>query len=172
MSAITFDTTIVEAMFDDAIESCAKKMGFNGRTQVLERMRCGDCSVCGYLRYGLAKGVAEYLGSVDDTARAIYMYEPEQATSLDGPLPGRPGLSPGISLVAWVSRKSAAMSSVVASVSSALGEEYRKLVCPKANASCYQLDVQLTDDDEVQKRVGYGALVHSLYVRPTQIWSR
>ena len=126
MTAITCDATVVQSMFEHAIESCAKETGLKDRAQVLERMRHGDCSVCEYLRYGLAKGVAEYLGSVDDTIRAIYIYEPEHATSLDEPIPDRPNLSPGISLIAWVSRKSAALSSVVESVSSALTQECKQ----------------------------------------------
>lgn len=172
MPAIKFDSTIVTGMMEDAIEFCAKKTRFKDRERVLGALRCGDCSVCEYLRYGLAKGVAEYLGSVDDTVKAVYIYEPEYATSVDGPIPGRPNLSPGISLIAWVSRKSAALSSVVASVRSALAEEYRQLACPKANALCYELDVTVADDDEVQRRTGYGALISSLYVRPMEIWRR
>ncbi|MBM4466808.1 MAG: hypothetical protein FJ014_14870 [Chloroflexi bacterium] len=172
MSVSTFDTTIVTGMMEDAIEFSAKKMGLKGRDQTLEALRCGDCSVCEYLRYGLAEGVADYLGSVDDTVKAIYTYEPEYATSVDDPLPGRPNLSPGISMLAWVSRKSAALSSVVTSLGSALAEEFGRLACPKANALCSMLDVKLVDDKEVQERTGYGALIGSLYVRPLEIWRR
>jgi hypothetical protein len=172
MPAIKFDSTIVTGMMGDAIKFCAEKMRFNGEEQVLEALRCGDCSVCEYLRYGLARGVAEYLGSLDDTVKAIYTYEPEYATSVDEPLPDRPNLTPGINLIAWVSRKSAALSSVVTSVSSALAEEYEQLACPKANALCYMLDVKVADDDEVQERTGYGALIGSLYVRPLEIWHK
>jgi hypothetical protein len=135
-------------------------------------MRSGDCSVCEYLRYALAKGVAEYLGSMDDTVKAIYIYEPEYATSMDVAIPSRPNLSPGINLITWVSRKSAALSSVVASVNSALAEECKQLACPKANALCYQLDVEVADDDEVYRQTGYGLLINSLYVRPIEIWQR
>ena len=172
MTAITFDTTVVRDMFENAIEFCAEKVGLNGRDQVIERMHCGDCSVCGYVRYDLAKGVAEYLGSVDDTVRAVYFYEPEYATRMDESLPEEPGLAPGISLIAWVSRKSAALSSVVGAVSTALAQEHKQFGCPKANALCYQLDVKVADDDEVQRRAGYGALIQSLYVRPTEVWRR
>jgi len=172
MPAITFDTTVVKNMMEDAIEFCARKTSLEGKAQVLEALRRGDCSVCEYLRYGLAKGVAGYLGSVDDTIKVIYIYEPEYATSVDESIPGRPSLSPGINLIAWVSRKSAALSSVVASVSSALAEECRRLACPKANALCYMLDVEVADDDEVQRRTGYGLLIKSLYVHPMEIWCR
>lgn len=172
MSVGTFDTTIVTGMMEDAIKFCAEKTRFKDEEQVLGALRCGDCSVCEYLRYGLAEGVAEYLGLVDDTVKVIYTYEPEYATSMDESLPDRPNLSPGISMIAWVSRKSAALSSVVTSLASTLAEELRRLACPKANALCYMLDVKLVDDKEVQERTGYGALIGSLYVRPLEIWRR
>jgi len=172
MSALKFDNSIVTNMVEEALKFCAAKAGLKGKKQAVEALHRGDCSICEYLRYALAKGVAEYLGSVDDTIQAIYTYEPEYATGVDEPIPGRPNLSPGFNLIARVSRKSAALSSVVASVSSALVEEYRRLGCPKANALCSELDVKVVDDDEVQKRTGYGALISSLYVRPIEIWRR
>jgi CxxC motif-containing protein (DUF1111 family) len=172
MCAIKFDNAIVASVMEEAIEFCARKTGLKDREQILDTMRNGDCSVCEYLRYALAKGVAEYLGSMDDTVKAIYIYEPEHATSMDMAIPSRPNLSPGINLIAWVSCKSVALSSVVSSVSSALAEECKQLACPKANALCYQLDVEVADDDEVYRRTGYGLLLNSLYVRPIEIWQR
>ena len=172
MSALRFDSAIVTTMMEEAIEFCAEKAGLKGKEQAVEALRHGDCSVCEYLRYALAKGVAGYLGSVDDTIQAIYTYEPEYATIVDEPIPGRPNLSPGFNLIARVSRKSAALSSVVASVRSALVGEYKRLGCPKANALCSELDVKVVDDDEAQRRIGYGALISSLYVRPIEIWRR
>ena len=172
MPAIKLDTAIVTGMMEDAIKFCAEKTRCSDEEQVLGALRFGDCSVCEYFRYGLAKGVAEYLGSLDDTVRAVYTYEPEYAHGMDVSIPDRPNLTPGINLVAWVSRKSAALSSVVTSVSSTLAEERRRLACPKANALCYMLDVKMADDDEVQGRTGYGALIGSLYVRPLEIWRK
>jgi hypothetical protein len=172
MSAITFDKSIMAGIMEDAIAFCAEKTELNDREQVLEAIRCGDCSVCEYLRYGLAKEIAAYLGSVDGTVKAVYVFEPEYATNADRPIPDRPNLAPAINLIAWVSRKSAALSSIVASVGSALAEEHKRLACPKANGMCYRLDVKVADDDEVKGRVGYGALIHSLYVRPIEIWQR
>jgi hypothetical protein len=34
------------------------------------------------------------------------------------------------------------------------------------------LDVQVVDDAEVEKRVGYGGLLFSLHHRPLKIWER
>lgn len=172
MPAMRFENTIVTNMMEDALEFCAEKACLEGKERARDALRHGDCSVCEYLRYALAQRVAEYLGSVDDTIKAIYTYEPEYATSGDEVIPGRPSLSPGFNLIARVSRKSAALSSVVASVNFALTEEYKRLGCPKANAPCSELDVKAVDDDEVQKRTGYGALISSLYVRPIEVWHR
>lgn len=168
MSAVMFGNAIVANVMDEALEFCAGKAGLNGKEAVRVALRTGDCCVCEYLRYALVQGVAKYLGSVDDTIKAIYTYEPEYASGADYAVPA----SPGLNLIARVNRKSAALSSVVASVSSALAEEYRELGCPKANALCYGLDVKVADDDEVRKRIGYGALINSLYVRPTEVWHR
>ena len=172
MPSLRFNNAIVTNMMEEALEFCADKAGLNDKEQARNVLLTGDCCVCEYLRYGLAQKVAEYLGSVDDTIQATYTYEPEYTTSVDGAIPARPNLSPGLNLIARVSRKSAALSSVVASMRSALAEEYRQLGCPKANALCSELDVRLVDEDEVEKRTGYGALVNSLYVRPIEVWHR
>ena len=172
MATLRFNNAIVTNMMEEALEFCAEKAGLEGKEQARNVLLTGDCCVCEYLRYGLAPKVAEYLGSVDDTIQAIYTYEPEYATSVDGAIPARPNLSPGLNLIARVSRKSAALSSVVASMRSALAEEYRQLGCPKANALCSELDVRAVDEIEVEKRTGYGALINSLYVRPIEVWHR
>jgi hypothetical protein len=172
MSTLRFNNALVTEMMEEALEFCAGKAGLKGKAQAQDVLLAGDCCVCEYLRYGLAYKLAEYLGSVDDTIQAIYAYEPEYATSVDGAIPARPNLSPGFNLIARVSRKSAALSSVAASVRSALAEEYRQLGCPKANALCSELDVRVVDEDEVEKRIGYGALINSLYVRPIEVWRR
>jgi hypothetical protein len=172
VSTLRFENAMVTNMVEEALEFCAEKAGLKDREQVRGVLLTGDCCVCEYLRYGLAQKVAEYLGSVDNTIQAIYTYEPEHATSADGAIPDRPNLSPGFNLIARVSRKSAALSSVVASMRAAMAEEYRHLGCPKANALCSELDLRAVDEDEVEKRIGYGALISSLYVRPIEVWHR
>jgi len=172
MTTLMLDTTIMTGLLEEAIEFCSRKTGLKDREMVLEAMRNGDCSVCEYLRYGLAGKMAEYLGSVDDTVRAVYTYEPEYATGVEGTFARESARLPGINLIVWASRKNAALSSVVASVRSGLIGEYRQLGCPRANALCYEIDVEVTDDDEVQRRTGYGALISSLYVRPIEVWRR
>lgn len=166
-------TAATRTAMENAIVFCTEKAHLNDREAVLEARQRGDCSVCEYLRYGLAKGVASYLGSIDKRAKAIYIYEDlESSVTWDSRSPNQPNLSPGIRMIVWVSRKSPALSAVVDSIASAVEEESRQLPCPKANALCHLLDVIVVDDDEVQKRIGYGALITSPYLSPIEIWHK
>jgi hypothetical protein len=159
-------------MLEEALAFCAEKAGLRNNAELREVLHTGSCSVCESLRSGLAVGVARYLGSIDDTIEAIYTYEPEQATRVDEAIPARPNLTPGMNLIAMVSRKSAALSSAAACVGSALAEELKQLGCPNANALCSELDFRAVDAVEVERRTGYGALLSSTHVRPIEIWHR
>lgn len=163
----SFGNRIITNMIEDALVFCAAKTSTGTKEKALDRVLQGDCSACGYVRYGLAKDIAQYLGSIDDTVKAVYFYEPEYATNDD-----TVGLSFGINLLAWVERKSAALNSMVAGLDAALIEERKRLLCPEATAECFSLDVKVADDDEVRRRRGYGALVNSIFVRPTKVWER
>ena len=168
---MTLQTDHVSEMVQGAVESGARKLG-RSEAETLQAIRGGDCSICESVRYGLANRIAEYLGSVDPTVKAIYLYEPEYATEMDVAAPDRPNLTPGINMIVWANRKSAALFSVVASLNSALADEAKRLACPKANALCWTLDTQIVDDEQVRERSGFGALIHSIYVRPIEIWCR
>ena len=172
MTAITFEKSMVSRMLEEALEFCAEKSGFNGKDKALKALGGGDCCVCEYLRYSLSKSVAEYLGSMDDGITAVYTHEPEYASGADTLGAGQSRAHPGLNLIVRVNRKSAALSSVVASLGAVLAEELKQLGCPNATVLCRELDVKLADEQDVQKRIGYGALIDSLYVRPIEIWHR
>ena len=171
MSTMMFDNALVTSMMEEAIAFCAEKTGARTREEVITAILKGDCSTCDYLKYSLAKKVGECLGLMDETIKAVYIYEPEYGVGADNHLDHGLGLRSGINLVAWVERKTAALSSIVASLNEALVEACKRLGASE-NGLRYLLDVKLTDDNEVANRLGYGALVHSIYVRPTEVWSR
>lgn len=172
MATLTFEKSMVVSMLDEALEFCAKKNGFNGKEQARKAIARADCCVCEYLRYALACQIAEYLGSVDDGVSAVYTYEPEYATGPDTSGTRHARVQPAVNLIARVNRKSAALSSVIDSLGAAMEEELRRLGCPHANALCRELAVHLADEQDVKKRLGYGALINSLYVRPIEVWHR
>jgi len=168
---VTVNVGSVSSMTMEAIEGGAAKLGMGG-ADTRAAVGRGDCSACETVRHELAKRLSEYLGAVDSTVKAVYVYQPEYGLAGDEPVYDRPNLSPGISLIVWTSRKSAALSSLIASLKLAVAEEGEKLGCRKANALCWTVDVQLVDDEEVRARTGYGALIESIYVRPVEIWHR
>lgn len=172
MSTLHFDNSVVTNMVDEALAFCAEKAGLKSGAQVKEILHKGDCCVCEYMRYGIARAMAGYLGAVDDTIQAIYTYEPEQATRVDEAIPSRPNLTPGLNMIIMVSRKSAALASAMASMRSAWAEEHKRLGCPKANAMCSEVDFRAVDEDEIAKRTGYAALLTSLHVQPIEVWHR
>jgi hypothetical protein len=161
----------VPTMLEEALQTVAAKSGQSPK-ETLEAMRGGDCATCETVRYRLAEAVAECLAVADPSVKAVYLYEPEYATGADSAVIERPNLSPGISMIVWSDRKSAALSAVVASLDSRLAEEADHLACPQANALCWTLDAQIVDDHQVQSNSGYGALINSLYVRPVELWHR
>jgi len=138
----------------------------------LRTIQSGDCRACDHLHYAVAEAMAEYLGSVDETVKAAYVYEPEHATYMDEAIPDGPGFSPAVKMIVWASRKSAALTSVVNLLGTAITKELKQLVCSKSNALCYAVETHIVDDIEVLGRTGYGALIESLFVRPVEIWRR
>ncbi len=172
MSTMEFENTVVTNMVEEALECYAEKAGLKDKEQARDAFLADDCRACDYVRYVLSRKLGEYLGSVDDSVRAVYTFEPEQATGGDVAIPERPNLSPGINLIARVSHKDSDLSSVAASLRSALMEECRRLGCPNCTALCSELDIQIVDEDEVQEGIGYGALINSLHMRPMEVWCR
>lgn len=162
----------IPEMIENAIMFSAGKRGMTDRDQVVQARALGDCTTCEYLRYGLANEVADYLGSMDETIRSVYVYEPEMATAVNGNIHNRPGLVPGINMIIRVSRKTAALESLLDSLASAIEDKLGQLNCPDANALCNMLDVILVDAHEIEQRTGYGALIGSLFTPPIEIWHR
>jgi hypothetical protein len=159
--------------FEDAIAFSIAKSDINTHDEFINARLHGDCYVCDYFRYGLAKALAEFLGSMEKQAKAIYVYDSLDSTlAWDTLFPNQPNLSTGIHMLIWTRNKSAALKSLVDSLAKAVSDELSHLSCPKANALCHQVDITIVDDHEVENREGYGALIHSLYLRPIEMWHR
>lgn len=171
MTTMQWDRTWADRMVESGVAFCASKVfaGDTGRTR--QALRQGQCDVCDYVRYSLAKQVGDYLGQMDQTVKAVYTFEAEPGEIDDATARRRAGAS-GISLIAWVDRKTAALSALVAALEAGLSDRRRAIGCAKATPACYFLDVHMVDDVDVRERRGYGALVDGLHVRPVQVWTR
>jgi hypothetical protein len=161
--------TIAERAVTQAVEYCAHKMSLGSTSEALRAIQEGNRSACAYCLYALSKQIAESIGTLDGTVKAIYTLDYD-ATPEDLCFgSAAPGTSL-VHLVVWTERKTAALGSLAAALDRAVVQIYGSVLGWGERAS--MLDVQLIDDQEVQDQVGYGALLASIHHPPIQIWQR
>jgi hypothetical protein len=156
------------AIFTQAIAYCAQKLQLDNSQAVIDRLREGDGQVCGYYHYSVARQVAESLGALDENIKAAYIYDYD-ATPEDV-IFGEAERALPFHLLVWVERKTAALKAVAEAWDRALAQRYAEMIGGHQPARL--LDVQVADSADVEKRIGYGALLSSLYHRPIQVWKR
>ncbi|MFO7741295.1 MAG: hypothetical protein R6X31_03175 [Anaerolineae bacterium] len=161
-------SSAAKVVLDEGLAFCTRKAGLKDREKVMERLREGDPTVCRYCRYGLAKKVAESLGSLDDNVKSVYALDYD-ATPEDRSFSSEAQTSP-IHLIVWVARKTTALEALVRALDRALVQEYANMI--DAPQLAHLLDVQVVDDADVENRTGYGALLSSVHNRPIQVWER
>jgi hypothetical protein len=157
-----------QVVLTQAVEYCAQKMRLDSSQAVIDRLQAGDGQACGYCHYSVAKQVAESLGAMDDNIKAAYIYDYD-ATPEDICF-GEAGRALPIHVLVWAERKTAALKVLVETWDRALAQSYAEMI--GGHQSAHLLDVQVVDNADVEKRIGYGALLSSLHQRPVQVWRR
>lgn len=154
-----------ERILDEAVAFCAQKMRANPEA-VVEQLRQGECTARNYYDYGLAKGIAAFLGEVMEDVKGVFLcsYDATPEDVCFGEA------SPLIHLIVWVGRKTAALNSLI----SALDQAVLRVHAVRCGAPPLKnlLDVQVVDDADVEGRIGYGAMLSSVGNRPICIWTR
>ncbi len=163
-------TQTCREIVSQALDFCEQKTGLRGRETVAAALGRANPAALEYFHYGLAKGIASYLGRTEPSLKAVYLCEPEE-------MPGeffdqeRPVVQ-GLDLIAWTVNGKASLPPQVEELEAALRLETQPLLGPRAEGAREFLSVELIDDRDVQERTGRGALVYSIYSRPTRLWSR
>ncbi len=157
-----------EIALQEALNFCAQKMGLDEDRTVVERLQAGDRNAYQYCHYSIARKVGESIGALDQKVKAIYIVNYD-ATPHDMCF-NESAPSRLIHLVVWVERKTSALKSVVNALDQALVRQYADLV--DVSDLAHLLDVQVVDDEDVEGRIGYGAMLSSIHNRPIQIWKR
>jgi hypothetical protein len=169
--ASTSDATgIARDIMQHALEFCAQKSGVDGVSSgpVAQSVRQAGSNVGIYLRYGIASGLAARLGQLDESVRAVYLYEYE-ATAEDLAFCAAQPATP-IHLIVWAAHKTGALRSLVAGLARAITEQYAETV--GTDTPRHLLDVQIVDDAEVEGHTGYAGLLRSVHQPPLTIWRR
>lgn len=160
--------SVAEFALAQGMEYCAQKMGLPGAQDAVERVQQGDRTACSYCHYSVAKHLAENMGSLDKNIKAVYLFDCD-ATSEDVCLGSVSTIIP-LHLIAWVERKTDALTSLAESMNRALAEDLAGLL--GTSSSAHVLHFETVDDNEVAQRRGYGAILTSLHHRPTKVWER
>ena len=157
-----------EIILAKAMEFCAHKMGLSGTQDVFDRLRQGDGNACKYCHYSVAKQVAASLGMLDENVKSVYIIDYD-ATPEDLCF-GQETKTLPIHLIVWTERKTQALDALVESLDDALVHRYAEMT--SLHKLAHMLDVQVVDDADVKDRIGYGAMLSSLYQQPIQVWER
>lgn len=157
-----------EIALTQALDFCVHKMGLAGRQAAVDRLRQSNGEACKYCSYSMAKQVAEYLSALDENVKAVYVADYD-ATPEDLCF-GKGEQAPLIHLIVWAERKTSALNSLAGVLNRALAKSYADVI--GFSKLTHLLDMQVVDDDDVNKRIGYGALLTSLYNRPIKLWER
>ncbi len=159
--------SIADAALSSALNSCAQKMRVSSE-QVVRSLHEADSATCNRYHYDLAKQIAESLGMLDGSIKAVYVLDydatPEDLCFCEA------NTDPLIHLIVWTQRRTPALGALVAAIDRALVHSYRELV--SAPALTNLLEVQGVDDADVSRRSGYGALFSSVHHRPITLWER
>ena len=151
-----------------AMDYCGRKMQLDSPREVVAHLRAGQGKACEYCHYSVAKQVAASMGELDANIKAAYIYDYD-ATPEDLCF-GETGRGLPIHLLIWANRKTAALSALAETVGRALAQQYAMMIGVPQPA--HLLDVQIVDDADVERRLGHGALLSSLYHRPVEVWRR
>lgn len=157
-----------EAAISGAMEFCAQKMRLENSQAVLEYLMQRNAAACGYCQYSIAKQIGDSLGALDQNVKAVYILDYD-ATPQDICFASEKQ-TVLIHMIVQVERKTSALDSLVAALDHALVQVYGRLLGMEKLE--HLLDVQVVDDADVEKRVGYGAMLTSLHQRPLQVWKR
>ena len=161
-------SSTAESIVKEAVEFCAAKMRLGDYQMVVEKLGRGDKSATSYCHYSIAKQVGESLGALDPTVQAVYIVDYD-ATSDDICFGTDRGIEP-VHVIIQVERKTKALEALVEALDRALVRTYANLLSLQDLE--HILDAQLVDGEDIKKRVGYGAMLSSLYRKPLQVWER
>jgi hypothetical protein len=154
------DTTrMAENALLQALEFCVQEIGLDGPQAIARQIQQGNTVVCVYFRYGLAKQVAQSMGALDGNIKAVYTLDcsivPVDLSS--GELTQD---TQRIHLLVWMQPEKLGFGSLVEALDRALVQAYADIL--GVDDLVTLLDVKVMDDADVEKLIGYGAVLASI----------
>jgi hypothetical protein len=157
---IMFDSmSTVNEIFNKALAYCSTKMGIN-KTKVIELLKNDFPDAYGYFNYCIAKQVGKVLGKLCKNVKSVYALDHEDNVQEEG----INKVDFIVHIIVLVERKTKPVDSLISTLQEALIEHYKKIL-EKATLE-HVLDAHVVDTKDVKNRMGYGALLGSIYQPP------
>jgi hypothetical protein len=160
---------VTETIRDDAVEGARAKLSPFQSTLSLEQL-LEDDSFVDYFKYGLVSGAAQALAANDKNIQAIYVFDP--STNPDSETGASLSVEMTLHLIVKVSRSSAALEAFIDSLDKAMVRSLQSLPSPLFQMRASVLDVTVVTAEDVRRRVGYAALLSSMFAPALKIWER
>jgi hypothetical protein len=132
-----------EHVLSRALELCAKRMGLDGAQAAADQVRQGNITARVHCCSGIARQIAESLGSSDQNVRAVYALDDdtllrEMCSNQETQYQSK------VHLFVWMQHKTTALDSLVTAWDRALVQVCKDTIGAKGQTSL--LDVQVMDD--------------------------
>ena len=160
----------IDRMVEEALASCANRYFEGDHSTTLEALQKGRRDVCQCFTEIIGRQISEYLGQMDRTVKAVYEYKTDPSALRTFNQEGDSGQKVGINLVAWVERKSAALTALVATMETVLNQSQKKLGLGETGVPNIPLNVVMVEDQDVLERRGFGVIASSELVHSAQVW--
>jgi predicted nucleotidyltransferase len=153
----------IKDMFNNALSFCCEKSNLKAH-QILNLLHLGNNWVHSTFRYGLAKQVAFYLNEVTNNIKAVYVY----GTILED----KASFTSDIDMIIHSKNKNTDLSLVIKNLDKEILKYYKGLMNGQCEGMGHMLDIHIVDDEEIDQRRGYGAVITSLANHPIRIWTQ
>lgn len=160
---------IAEQLWNDALAQARQKMTPFHRQAELSELLLVPAFIDAF-NHALAAGIAKILVENDKFLQAVYTYDPsmnpDSESGVDLPA------TPNVHLLMLVSKRSTALSALIASLDDALTGKLRELPTSTFAQSKSMLDVNLITEEDVRRGTGYAVLLSSVFAPPIKVWER
>jgi hypothetical protein len=168
MIAYNLDQALADEMVNKAVDLCAEQLfgGDREKTLIALRRGSGEVSLC--FSEKLGELIAELLVEMDKNVKSVYRYVPEPIRDKNDDLDI--DVFRSINLIAWVERKSPALSTLVKTLEALLSQSQAKIGFSESTAAIIPLDLKMVDDHDVEDQRGFGVVVESKVIRTQRVW--
>ncbi|MGD2156831.1 MAG: PEP/pyruvate-binding domain-containing protein [Anaerolineales bacterium] len=168
MIAYNLDQSLADEMVNKAVELSAENLFGGDREKTLIALRRGSGDVSRCFSKNLGELIAVLLVEMDKNVKSIYRYSPESLRIKSDDIGFDAGSA--INLIAWVDRKSPALSTLVKTLEVLLSQSQAKIGFGESTAAIVPLDLKMVDDHDVEDKRGFAILVESELIRTQRLW--